>query len=242
MSLSGAKLVLERWINKSLGAAFGIKAAYNLIISISIFLVILSFIVQVLNNTSKISFYLKELLSDKTSILTKQELEICNEWVIVLEHADNYTEIDSVWSRIKSEFMESKQFRKSRAKTWTNDIHIVRDLNELNRWMIVIDAFTGVSSKLLVEKEIRLINSSIIDNRVLENTLGVWMYSAKSINYDTRVFAETHGKILNEGDCANKPAVNQNARANGSRELSGGEKGAQSDWMSRLRALLDALL
>ncbi|WOO39648.1 hypothetical protein [Rubellicoccus peritrichatus] len=163
---------------------------------IAITLLILFFILKVYEGGTKFSFLLKELRTEKTSYLSKHELEVLDEWVALIDYADTYEQaID-----------RSNQFKKAYEGLghglWGNNILYIRDPSYPDRWMIIVDMWSGKSSYSEVNEGINSLKKDISNapryqGRDLEDTLGMWLFNSHPVKFDVLRFQQNYGKITN---------------------------------------------
>jgi len=129
--------------------------------------------------------------------LTRDELDVINEWIIVIW---SYGEKDEA-EKDFNDFV--KAYSNFGDKSRISDIHLVRSDSLKNGWMIVIDWGGNRGSKKLSEDGIRILmdqyNKSGSDSlsRMLKNNLGKFFIDAHAHYYDQRQFEYTNGRIIN---------------------------------------------
>jgi hypothetical protein len=160
-------------------------------VPVSIIALLIAFVASVWDGGSKLAFMVKDVVSEKASYLSKHETEILNEWVALIDYADTYEQaID-----------RSLQFKKAYSQLgsgiWDNNILYVRDPMSKERWMIVVDIWPGSSSCDEISSELEHLNSTANSTRALQDTLGMWLYNSRPIEFDLNAFEVTYGKVTN---------------------------------------------
>jgi hypothetical protein len=160
--------------------------------------VLLATVVAFIDNTSKLRFTIKRLLSEQTATLSKEELEACNEWIAVVETGDSYEQARSRADRFKQAYDQSGH------KVWSNNILVVRELTDSSRWLVVVDTWPGRSDQRNVASGIKEMQVYVKGQRDREDTLGMWLVDAHPIDYRLDLFAKTYGRITDASACPTK--------------------------------------
>jgi hypothetical protein len=162
--------------------------------------VLLAGVVTFVEDSSSLAFRISEALAEQTSVLSKHELEVCNEWVVVVERGDTYEQARDRASLFKEAYDDSGH------GLWSNEILVVRDPENTNRWLVVVDFWPGRSTEQEVAGGIRHLNIHVDDSigsdrRALQDTLEMWLRDTNPYEYRMDRFAETYGRIVNLEAC-----------------------------------------
>lgn len=124
-------------------------------------------------------------------ILSKEEYDIMNEWVVEIWCFDDYTKAKEGYT----DFVNA--YKNSNHNTWINDIFLVRNYKVKKSWCIVLDMDYGKSTKEIMQNRIDNMKQYSGSTRALQNTLGNWFQNYNVILYDKSVFENTYGTIFN---------------------------------------------
>jgi hypothetical protein len=155
--------------------------------------------------------------------VTPDEITCLNEWVLRLAQTGS----QQLATQIKADFLSNYQHfghvNRGNEPIWKNDVHVVRDIQQKDNWLVVIDMYPGASSKQCME-EGKNEMLAVLDakpegmapgnRRDWENRLGRLLRPAEPLCYDFAKFEKVNGKILNQtrdveyqrglGSCAGK--------------------------------------
>lgn len=152
---------------------------------------VLGFTIPLFFNDSYIKLYsaINDFLSTKVSYPSKDEIDVLNEWIVLISVFDEKSEAQIEYEKFK------KVYTQSNHDVWGNDIFLVRNPTKQGEWFITIDVYPGQSTKDDVQGSIENMWKYCQLTRDLENTLGHWLNGARPIFYDSTKFVNTYGKI-----------------------------------------------
>lgn len=130
-------------------------------------------------------------LISPTTYITRDELDVINEWIIVIWSYDDKELANSDYKKLCSAY---KQYGDT---TQLNDIHLVRSCKAQNSWMLTFDYGTGKQTKEAIIKGIEKIKKDYNDNRTLLNNLGQTFDDCYPLYYCQKDFEYINGKIIN---------------------------------------------
>lgn len=164
---------------------------FYLTVPVAVIALVVVFFASLIDGGSKLAYSVRDAFSEKTSYLSKHELEILNEWVALIDYADTYEQaID-----------RSKQFKEAYANlgsgVWSNNILYVRDPTNKDRWMIVVDIWPSTSSCGHITREIARLQDDSDRTRILQDTVGMWLFNSKAIEFNLQQFEKTYGSVTN---------------------------------------------
>ena len=181
-------------IKRSLWAFLTHGPLFYLTVPLAVLALVISFLVGILDGGSKLAFIMRDLYSEKTSYLSKHELEVLNEWVALIDYADSYEQAVDKANKF------SEAYRKSKDGTWDNNILFVRDPEQRGRWAVVVDIWPGASSCNEVRGEIETLWKFSQTTREMEDTLGMWIYNSRPLEFRLDKFEKTYGRVTNPPD------------------------------------------
>lgn len=138
--------------------------------------------------------------------LTASEVEVCNEWVALVEENESPTLAADNAKSLKDAY-EKSALPKDSDYNWRDSILVVRSPEQQNMWWLVVDAGRGHASESEVSKLINDVyefvanESDSVAKRALSDGLGMWVETTKPRLYSLAKFEETHGIPLNSHLC-----------------------------------------
>jgi hypothetical protein len=160
---------------------------------------------------------------DSKTYVTPDEITCLNEWVLRLAETDSQPQAEQIKANFLDNYRTFGHVNRGGEPIWKNDVHVVRDIEQEKKWLVVIDMYPGASSKQCMEegrKEmLDVLNAKPEgmgpDNRRdWQNRLGRLLNPAQPLCYDLAKFEKVNGKILNKtsdieaqralGPCASK--------------------------------------
>ncbi len=161
---------------------------------IIIIAIVVIFIANIWDGGSKIAFILKDGMSEKTTYLSKHELEVLNEWVALIDYSDTYAQAIDRSGQFKIAYKKLQQ------GVWDNNILYVRDPSNKDRWCIIVDIWPGSSSCSKIKQEIEKLQDKAEKSRELQDTLGMWLYNSRPLEFNLVEFQKTYGRVTNLPD------------------------------------------
>jgi len=172
---------------------------------------------------------LAALIVSSDTYATSEEINCLNEWVLNLSGADTQSQADQMRARFLDNYQTLGHVNADGEPIWKNNVHVVRDIEQQKKWLVVIDMYPGASSKQCMDegrKEMLDVLNSKAEGkgadgrRSLEDTLGPFLNSAEPLCYDFAKFEKVNGKILNKGSYIERqkalgPCANKLQRASG---------------------------
>jgi hypothetical protein len=145
-------------------------------------------------------------LESRTVYVTPDEITCLNEWVLRLAQTDNETDATRLRSDFLNEYKDFGHVNAGNEPIWINNVHVVRDIQEKAKWLVVIDMYPGASTQQCMiegKREMLEVLDSKPDGmlpgnrRHWEDTIGHFLRPAAPLCYDLKEFESTNGKIQN---------------------------------------------
>jgi hypothetical protein len=150
---------------------------------------------------------------------SSDEIACLNEWVLRLAATDSQSQAAEAKTSFLADYKDFGHENNRGEPIWKNDVHVVRDAEQKNKWLVVIDMYPGASSKQCMEEGKNEMISVLEakpkgDQREWNNRIGRLLRPAEPLCYDFNKFEKVNGKILNTsndiedqralGPCADK--------------------------------------
>lgn len=120
---------------------------------------------------------------------TPGEKDVLDEWVIKVDECGSEKEAGKRLQAFKEIYASTKD------NAWTEDILQVRAIDASEKWLIVIDAFTGPSDSVTVDNEIKRLKTTVQSTREIKNSFGRWINGSHAMFYDSKKFINLYGKL-----------------------------------------------
>jgi hypothetical protein len=163
------------------------------------------------------------LFESRKTYVTPDEITCLNEWVLRLAETESQPQAIQIEMDFLGNYQHFGHVNRGGEPIWKNDVHVVRDIQQRDKWLVVIDMYPGASSKQCME-EGRNEMLAVLDakpegmgpdnRRDWQNRLGRLLSAAEPLCYDFAKFEKVNGKILNQtrdveyqrglGPCAGK--------------------------------------
>lgn len=140
-----------------------------------------------------------EHLSPRTTVISKDEANLRNEWVGVvayfaseqaaLEQLDTFKELYEKYETVK------RSNGVNDYALWRDDIVVARDPKASGRWIIAIDFYYGPSSEPVVSAELARVARLGDGTAEAQNTYQKMFVSSRALCYSQITFERTYGKI-----------------------------------------------
>ncbi len=148
----------------------------------------------------------------RTTYVTPDEITCLNEWVLSLAATDSQQEAIQIKTDFLGNYEHFGHVNLGGEPIWKNDVHIVRDIQQRDKWRVVIDMYPGASSKQCMEEGKKEMLGVLYakpegmgpgNQRDWYNRLGRLLKPAEPLCYDLAKFEKVNGRILNNsGDVA----------------------------------------
>lgn len=161
-------------------------------ISIPLFC-LFSFLVALPDTTTKLkkTYDLAKNQLYPTTFLSRQEYNICNEWIIVVWSYENEKKAESEYNLFK------KAYTNSGLEAWNKNVMLVRSPSRKYTWQIIVDPDPGPSSHDNIRNRLTNLQSFGNESDKRRNSFGHWLDAAVVTFYDMEQFEYTHGAIKN---------------------------------------------
>lgn len=147
---------------------------------------------------SKIWEKISAAVSQEKSVPSKSESDVFNEWIIAIGHTKSETAAKELKNEFKKTYLASGHVNYKNEPIWINDIFHVRHPTEKGIWLVVIDAYSGESTKEQVKKGLDEMAQLAFSTRELTNTLSHYLYGSQVIYYKKSDFIKTYGEIVGQ--------------------------------------------
>src|SRR5262249_13072493 len=145
---------------------------------------------------------IRELLKTDGIYATLDEITCLNEWVLRIAAADSRDDA----KQNKTDFLQYYQHfghvNAGKEPIWMNDVHVVRDIHQKGKWLVVIDMYPGASSEQCMKEGKAEMLGVLYDKpegmgegnrRYWENVLGRFLIPAEPLCYDLGKFEKVNG-------------------------------------------------
>lgn len=170
----------------------------TLTIPLLLVLIIIPASAGIIDSYKNVAEHLSAVLTSDKSIPSKAESDVFNEWIIAVGNTENEKKAIELKSKFIAAYISSNHVNYKNEPIWVNDIFHVRHPVEKGVWMVVVDAFSGPSSKSKVKEELNELALIAFSTRELANTFGHYLYGADVIYYAKNDFIGTYGEIVGQ--------------------------------------------
>jgi len=181
-----AKRVLERFLDR----IFGKRTVTIAFLAFIAFSAASDFFGRTLKGWS----YLEDFFQEKTSLLNTAELEVRDEWVVLIDIAHSFHQAEA-YRRNLSTWSEKIDDKKV-ASHFSRNLRVVRDPHNAAYWLLVADINSGRSTREEVGATIECIKEKIADWEE-DDIIAPWLDNSRAYDYDLDEFAKTYGRISN---------------------------------------------
>nr|VFJ90000.1 MAG: hypothetical protein BECKLFY1418B_GA0070995_10183 [Candidatus Kentron sp. LFY]VFK20436.1 MAG: hypothetical protein BECKLFY1418C_GA0070996_107216 [Candidatus Kentron sp. LFY] len=182
-------VLLTRWF----GVLFGRGIGSRLLITIAAVSVAIGWALEIKGHTLTVWHYFSTLFAERTSVLSGEELEIANEWVIYVDSGAEFVQVDAHRNIL---FDAALQNGGAPWQHFTRNLRTVRDPRSHGNWLLVADLNLGVSTKAQVTKTIDCVKAKV-ENWAELDTFGSSIEHSYAIRYRIDDFIKTYGRPKN---------------------------------------------
>nr|VFK21208.1 MAG: hypothetical protein BECKLPF1236A_GA0070988_102924 [Candidatus Kentron sp. LPFa]VFK23601.1 MAG: hypothetical protein BECKLPF1236C_GA0070990_1000634 [Candidatus Kentron sp. LPFa] len=175
-----------------LARCFGRWCGGRLLVIMVTVSILMVWILDISGYTLKAWRYLSALFTESTSVLTGDELEVANEWVIHVDSGATFSQVDAHRNRLTGvAWLEGEPWRH-----FTRNLRIARDPNVNGNWFLVADINLGVGTREEVTKTIGCVKNKV-RNWAESDIFGSAIEHAYAFQYRISDFTKTYGRPKN---------------------------------------------
>jgi hypothetical protein len=161
-----------------------------------------------ITNTADLFQKLRASLETRETYATPDEITCLNEWVLRLAATDSQTQATQIQTDFLKNYQDFGHVNRGNEPIWKNDVHVVRDIQQKDKWLVVIDMYPGASSAQCMKEGqaemLAVLNAKPEgmgpgNRRDWYNRLGRLLTPAEPLCYDFAKFEAVNGKIQNRG-------------------------------------------
>lgn len=149
---------------------------------------------DVLGKTTTAWSYIRLALTEKTSLLNTAELEVLDEWVVLIDSAESFLQAEVYRQHLTD---ATKSFSdKEAAEHFSRNLRVVRDASSPGYWILVADITGGQGSLRELEVTIDCLRSQVASWEA-DDIVSPWFRNARPIRYSLTDFNRTYGRATN---------------------------------------------
>lgn len=130
------------------------------------------------------SAYVGRYMPWNVSHLSPAELDICDEWLIRITSTDSPEAANDISSKVERAYLDTGE------TDWEGDVLPVRDPKNFDRWLVVVDANRGRSTKIAVE----VTRKEIFDKYPEHDSLRRYLKYAEPFEWSLTDYQRVYGK------------------------------------------------
>ena len=158
---------------------------------------------DVLGKTTNFWSYLKLAFTEKTSLLNTAEMEVLDEWVVLIDSAETFIQAETY--RQQLERATAKFSDKGAADHFARNLRVVRDTSTAGYWLLVADITAGRSSSAEAAANIDCVRRQVVSWEA-DDIVSPWFKNARPLDYSLSDFNRTYGRATNVPAPHNDPA------------------------------------
>lgn len=164
--------------------------------------ILLSASLDTLGKTTNAWSYIKQAFSEKTSVLNTAEIEVLDEWIVLIDSADSFQQADAYRQQLVA--ATSKFANQDAAQHFARNLRVVRDPNSIGTWLLTADINNGRSTKAEVSITITCLKKHV-SSWESDDILSPWFTNAQAVDYSLAAFSETYGRPKNRPETHQEP-------------------------------------
>lgn len=145
--------------------------------------------------TTNVWSLIKSAFSEKTSVLNVSEIEVLDEWVILIDSAESFSQADAYREQLASHVLTHFSSGLA-AEHFARNLRVVRHPTSLGHWLLTADVVSSRSSAVEVSATIECIKNQV-NNWQKDDILSPWFRAAKPYDYSLESFMNTYGRATN---------------------------------------------
>lgn len=162
-------------------------------VAVGVFIVV-SATLDALGKTTNAWAYIKQAFAEKTSVLNTAEIEVLDEWVVLIDAADSFLQADAYRHQLATASIKFSS--REASKHLARNLRVVRDPKNAGYWLLTADITIGRSTREDVLATIDCLKRQV-SSWESDDVLSPWFRNAQPIDFSLATFRETYGRPKN---------------------------------------------